>query len=298
MWWPSGWWALAPVLGVLAAGAGLATALRRSGSVAVFRLTVLLLAGWALLATTVLVWVIVGGGVQAIERLVRSPMALFAPSAGRVWLLGAVGAFVLFFLAFLLSQGVGRGLLVLLRPRPVEWPSRLPVPTTPTRLLAFRSDRPEALMFTLLLPAAGPRWNREDVILVSERLLRELTPAEWEAVVAHELGHVRGLDGRYLTFLRMFARMMRWDPVLAVAAGALTRREEFRADLDAVELTGRPRALARAIYKASRLAPARRQAFAGLLGPGGRRGRHQAIERIHRLVALAESGRFPEEPGA
>jgi Zn-dependent protease with chaperone function len=298
MWPSSGWWALAPILGVLGAGLALAYALRRSGSVTVFRLTVVLIAGWALIATTALVWVVVGGGVHAIDRLVRSPWALFAPSTWPDWVLGGAGAFVVFFIAFLLSQIVGRGLLVLLRPRPVEWPGRIPAPTTPTRLLAFPSDRPDALMFTLLVPTFGPRWGREDVILVSERLLAELNPDEWEAVVAHELGHLRELDGRYLTFLRTFARMMRWDPVLALIAGSLTRREEFRADLDAVEMTGRPRTLARAIYKASRLVPIRPPALAGLLGPGGRRGRRQATERIHRLVALAESGRFPEEPGA
>ncbi|MFY9717818.1 MAG: M48 family metalloprotease [Thermoplasmata archaeon] len=298
MWSASSGWAFLPALTVLAVGLALAAAFRRSGSVIVFRLTVLLLAGWALLATTVLVWVVVGGGVGAAEVLVRSPMALLAPSAAGDWVLGAAGAFLVFLLAFLLSQTVGRAMLIVLRPRPVAWPARLPSPETPTRLLAYPSERADAVMFTLLVPSRSVRWSREDVILVSERLLGELTPEEWEAVVAHELGHLRELDGRYLTFFRTFARMMRWDPVLAVIADSLTRREELRADLDAVELTGRPRALARAIYKASRLVPDRPGALAGLLGPGGRRGRRQAMERIRRLVALAESGRFPEEPGA
>jgi Zn-dependent protease with chaperone function len=298
MWPASPAWAFVPAVTVLVGGLALAVAFRRSGSVTVFRLTVLLLAGWALLATTVLVWVVVGGGVGAAEVLVRSPTALLEPAAARDWLLGAAGAFLVFLLAFLLSQSVGRAMLIVLRPRPVAWPDRLPSPEAPTRLLAYASERADALMFTLLVPSRRVRWNREDVILVSERLLAELTPEEWEAVVAHELGHLRELDGRYLTFFRTFARMMRWDPVLAVIADSLTRREEFRADLDAVELTGRPRALARAIYKASRLVPTRPGALAGLLGPGGRRGRRQALERIRRLVALAESGRFPEEPGA
>jgi Zn-dependent protease with chaperone function len=286
------------VAAVTATAVALAIAFRRIGPVAVYRLVVLLLAGWALVATTALVWVIVGGGIRAVDRLVRTPGALFAPAAAGVWLLGAAGAFVVFLLAFLLSQVVGRGLLVVLRPRPVAWPPRLGAPPTPTRLLAFASPRPDALMFTLLVPRFARRWSRIDVILVSEALLAELTDVEWEAVVAHELGHLRELDGRYLTFVRTFSRMMRWDPVLAVIASALTRREELRADDDAVALTGRPRALARAIYKASRMAPVRTGALAGLLGPGGRRGRRQAIERIRRLVELSESGRFPEEPGA
>ncbi len=294
----SGPWAFAPVVGVLAVGVALALTLPRSRSVTLFRVSVLLLAGWAILATTALVWVIAGGGIAAAERLFRTPGALLAPSAGRVWVLGTAGAFLVFLVAFLLSQLVGRGLLIVLRPRPIAWPDRLPAPTTPTRLLAYPSDRADALMFTLLVPALGAPWRREDVILVSERLLTELTPVEWEAVVAHELGHLTELDGRYLTFLRTFSRLMRWDPVLAILSDSLTRRGEFQADLHAVGLTGHPRALARAIYKASRLAPARPRALAGLLGPGGPRGRRQAVERIRRLVDLAESGRFPEAPGA
>jgi Zn-dependent protease with chaperone function len=128
-------------------------------------------------------------------------------------------------------------------------------------------------------------------------LISELTSREWEAVLAHEVGHLRELDGRYLTFFRTLSRMMRWDPMLAYFAESLTRREEYRADLDAVELTRRPRAMARALYKAAFLAPARGNGLPGLLGVGGPRGRRQAVERIRRLVALAESGRFPEELG-
>jgi len=90
---------------------------------------------------------------------------------------------------------------------------------------------------------------------------------------------------------------MRWDPILAFLADRLTEREEFRADLDAVGLTHRPKALARALYKVSRTS-ARPRGAASLLGASGRRGQRQAAERIRRLVLLAESGRFEEEPGA
>ena len=92
--------------------------------------------------------------------------------------------------------------------------------------------------------------------------------------------------------------MMRWDPVLAFLADSLTRREEYRADLDAVELTRRPRALARALYKAALLAPARRSVLPSLMGVSGRRGRRETLERIRRLVPLAERGGFPEDRGA
>jgi Zn-dependent protease with chaperone function len=138
---------------------------------------------------------------------------------------------------------------------------------------------------------------RHDFILVSDTLLGLLTPDEQTAVLAHEIGHIRELDGRYLTFFRTLARTMRWDPILAYLADRLTEREEYRADLDAVELTGQPHALARALYKVARL-PAPSRLSAGLLGLGGRRGRRQASERIRRLMRLADSGRYGEEPGA
>jgi Zn-dependent protease with chaperone function len=281
----------------VAAGLGAAVALRRAASATIFRLAAMVAAAWALLATTALAWILAQGTATAVLLLARSPGALLAPAAVQDWGIGAVGAFAIFLAAFLLCQAVGRGLITVLRPKSLEWPSGLPRPPTPTHLLAYPSDRPDAFTFTLLVPVRGARARREDVILISDGLLADLSPVELEAVVAHELGHVRELDGRYLTFFRTFARMVRWDPLLALLAHVLTRREEFRADADAVEMTHRPRALARAIYKASRAPLSRPGPLAGLLGPGGTRGRRQATERIRRLIDLAESGRFPEEPG-
>jgi Zn-dependent protease with chaperone function len=289
---------LVPVLGWLATGVVLAIAVRRSASPTVFRLAVVFLAGWAIFVTTTLVWVLANGGWSAAIELSRSPVLLFEPRYAPLWVAGAAGALGVFATAFLLSQAVGRGFLLALRPRSLPWPGSLAAPATPTSLLAFESPYAEAFAFTLLERGPGGRPRRRDVILVSDGLLEQLTSEERDAVVAHELGHIRELDGRYLTFFRTFARMMRWDPVLAFVASSLTAREEFRADLDAVAATHRPRALARALFKATQLAPRSSGALPGLLGVGGRHGRQQAIERIRRLVALAESGRFPEEPGA
>lgn len=264
----------------------------------VYRISVTAVAAWSLIATTLLVWFIAQGSALAAVRLARAPWVLLSAQAAHAWEVGAVGAFALFVVAFLLCQAVGRGLLRLLNPRPLAWPSRIPAPPVEVRLLAFPSPRADAFTFTLLRPSWRFPWRREEIILVSDGLLGVLRPAEWEAVVAHELGHVRGFDGRYLTFLRTFARLMRWDPFLASVAARLTRREEFRADDDAVALTGHPRALARAIFKAAHLSPPRSGALSALLGPGGRAGTRQADERIRRLVALAETGRFEEEVGA
>ena len=287
-----------PVVVWAAVGFGLLVAYRHSASTTVFRLAAGFLAGWALLATTALLWVLTNGGWAAVVRLAVAPLSLFELRFLGVWFWGAVGAFLVFLSAFALSQGVGRGFLAILRPRVLDWPDRIPRPGTPITLLAFAADRSEAFTFTLL-ERGGPRlFQRRDVILVSDGLLTCLDPKEWEAVVAHELGHARELDGRYLTFFRTLARLMRWDPVLAYLADSLTRREEYRADLDAVELTQRPRALARALFKATRSPRVGAGALPQLLGVGGSRGRRETAERIRRLVQLAESGRFPEELGA
>jgi Zn-dependent protease with chaperone function len=284
-----------PVLAWVAVGLVLLVTFRQGASPTVFRLAAVFLATWALLATTVLVWVLSRGGAAGVLHIVRAPLSLFQAVSPTVWVWGAMGAFLVFLAAFLLSQTVGRGFIALLRPTPVPFPPRLPRPTTPTTLMRFSSRQSEAFTFTLL-ERGGPRWfRRRDVILVADSLLEQLEPEEWEAVVAHELGHLRELDGRYLTFIRTLSRMMRWDPVLAYLADSLTRREEYRADLDAVQLTARPRALARALYKASLQPPRIAGSLASLLGVGGRRGRRETVERIRRLVALAESGRFPED---
>jgi Zn-dependent protease with chaperone function len=288
--------AYAPVAIWVAIGVGLLLAYRRSTSTTVFRLAAFFLATWALLATTTLVWVLMHGGVPGLVRLVEAPLSLFQSPAPMVWAWGALGAFLVFLAAFVLSQAVGQGFLALLRPSALDWPASLPTPTASTTLLRFPSRRSEAFTFTLLEGGGRRGLRRRDVILVSDGLLDRLEAEEWEAVVAHEFSHLRELDGRYLTFFRTMARLMRWDPVLAYLADALTRREEYRADLDAVELTHRPRALARALFKTS-LVPVGVTGDIRLTGVGGRRGRRETVKRIRRLVALADSGRFPEETG-
>ena len=278
-------------------GIALAVTYSRSGSSTVFRLSALFLGVWALVATTAFAWVLVNGGWAAVVRLALSPVLLFEPASGKVWVAGALGAFAVFLTAFLLSQVVGRGFLRLYPSEEIPWPEGVPEPPSVTSLRVFRSENGGAFAFTLLVRGGRRGLRRRDVIMVSDRLFSELESREWEAVVAHELSHLRELDGRYLTFFRTLSRLLRWDPILAYFAESLTRREEYRADLDAVQLTRRPRALARAIFKAAYFAPPVGGSLPGLLGVGGPRGCRQAVDRIRRLVALAESGRFPEESG-
>ncbi len=289
-----------PVLVWVLTGLLLLGAFRRAAPRLVLRLAAAFLALWALLATTTLAWVLTNGGWSAMMTLLHEPLALFDPRFVLLWAVGAFGALVVFSAAFLLNQLVGRGFLHLLRPLPLDWPPRLPRPATRTSLLRYPSATAEAFSFTLLAVRGGGRRrpHRHEVILLSDELVDRLSPEELEAVVAHELGHVRGLDARYLTFVRTLARLMRWDPLLAALASSLTRREEYQADDEAVAITHRPLALARALFKASTLPTAPGRPWAsGFLGGGGRGAARETARRIERLIALAASGAYGAPEG-
>lgn len=285
------------VLGWIVLGVGLLVAFRRSRPRTVLRLAAAFLALWAVLATTALAWVVVEGGWAGLVSLAQRPLAPLDPTFALVWIYGASGAFTVFAAAFLLNQLVGRSWLRRVRPTPLPWPSVLPRPREAISLGQFPGPDADAFSFTLIERGERRSLRRREVILISERLWAALSESEREAVVAHELGHIRDLDARYLTFIRTFARMMRWDPVIEHLAVALTRREEFGADVEAVALTRRPRALARALFKAGTLSAAGAPAGArALLGSSRPRDRDQLGERIRRLIRLAESGRYPPEP--
>ncbi|HKS59512.1 MAG TPA: M48 family metalloprotease [Thermoplasmata archaeon] len=290
----------APALDVLyvpvalwgASGLALVAAMRRSTPRVVLRLASGFTALWALLATTVFLWVLSHGGWSAIAALVRSPLLLLSPAALPTWVAGVVGVLVVFSAAFWLNQLVGRAFLVLWRPQPLRWPQGLPRPEGDVRLLAIPDARLQAFSFALLGLREGSRWraHRQEVILLSRGLLDFLSPAEIEAVVAHELGHLKDLDARYLTFLRTLARMMRWDPVLGYVAWRLSRHEEYSADDEAVRITRAPLPLARALYKVLVAPGPPVPGSLALVGPSRtRRGRRDALRRIQRLIEMYES---------
>lgn len=286
---PSIGWFAVPVLLWVASGLATLIVLRRAHtSRLILRLAAVFLVLWAVLATTALAWLIANGGWPALAGLAQRPPAVFGLSAFWLWIVGGVGALGVLSVAFLVNQLVGRSILRICAPQPLPWPSSLGVVAGRVELLRFQSPSAEAFSFTLLERRAA-HWRCREVILVSHTLWLELEPEEREAVVAHELAHVLELDSRYLTFFRTLAKLMRWDPVLGYLANRLTHREEFRADDDAVAATHRPLALARALFKAIMLGrESLGRTSANFLGVGGRRGRQEAVERIRRLMALAD----------
>jgi heat shock protein HtpX len=148
--------------------------------------------------------------------------------------------------------------------------------TATVERLCLASDlpKPEVVVNAERQPNSWVTWlGREGYRLhVTAGLLDLLTPAELEAVVAHELAHVAHRDAAVMTvvggpgavLLQGGQKIARGWPmgiggVIAMAVGwlgslggrILSRYREFAADAGAVALTGNPVALAAALTKVS-----------------------------------------------
>jgi heat shock protein HtpX len=117
--------------------------------------------------------------------------------------------------------------------------------------------------------SVGLTERRAVVCVTSELLRRDLTPAELEAVVAHELAHVANRDGMVMTFVSVPALLgsAMWHaddwrgkllfvlfywPFFVVgllAMWALARYREYAADRGAALITGAPEQLMSALQK-------------------------------------------------
>ncbi len=170
--------------------------------------------------------------------------------------------------------------------------------------------------------------QRDDAaIAVSDGLLRTLDSRETVAVLAHELSHVRNNDIRVMGVADLFSRLtsllslfgllllilnlplvllgavgVNWFAILvlifapnlsALAQLGLSRTREYDADLNAVNLTGDPEGLARALVKIEQtsgsflkriLLPGRRAPEPSLL-----RSHPPTDERVRRLMRLKDS---------
>jgi STE24 endopeptidase len=133
----------------------------------------------------------------------------------------------------------------------------------PPRLYVWNTD--DELKNALVVSTFGPR-----PVLFTDAFLADLSIEEYQAVLAHELGHVAGrhvvlmgslLLGATLVLEVVAASWLEtvWGPVLALVflglmlllAGYVSRRVELEADGYALQATGDPGALAQALVRAS-----------------------------------------------
>ena len=96
----------------------------------------------------------------------------------------------------------------------------------------------------------SPKLGKE-VLVVKRPLVDVLGDDELEAVLAHEFAHIEELDARFRPYFEVLATVYFFDPVVGVTRRYMRRLQEYGADDRAAEVTGDPRALARALVKVS-----------------------------------------------
>jgi len=126
-------------------------------------------------------------------------------------------------------------------------------------------------------------------VVMSERLLTLLDKDELEAVLAHELAHIRNSDTALKALVTAYRTALPMDPIIRVVENAFHKVRESVADETAAKFTKKPLSLASALLKIHDSAgsdPASLGAYS-ILGTGSPTSRHPPIkERIERLIRL------------
>jgi len=140
--------------------------------------------------------------------------------------------------------------------------------------------RPPALTTSDVLRA--PAAISQTEIVLPTRALRDLTLAQQEGVLAHELAHLVRGDPRWLRLATWIERVAWFQPLNRVARRAMQRSAEFAADDWAVTLTRAPLPLAQALARVAEwLTPATPSADGHAPGADG----SPLVERVRRLTS-------------
>jgi Zn-dependent protease with chaperone function len=108
-----------------------------------------------------------------------------------------------------------------------------------------------SLREALLGNAFSISLNGQGVVAISPDLAGSLSPDETEAVLAHELSHIKNGDSAAKGMARLARTAFPFDPVLRLVEAAVHRERELWADRLSVEFTRKPLALASALIKAN-----------------------------------------------
>jgi Zn-dependent protease with chaperone function len=132
-----------------------------------------------------------------------------------------------------------------------------------------------------------------NVVALSTEIADSLSAEEAEAVLAHELSHIKNRDSLAKGVARMARLAFPFDPVIRLVEAAVHRERELLADRDSTTFTGKPLALASALLKACSASSSMLSGpGVGLCVGGGRRGLLSLYpdleERIDVLVDLSK----------
>lgn len=134
----------------------------------------------------------------------------------------------------------------------------------------------------------------EPIVVISERLLQLLKRDELEAVMSHELAHVKNSDTMLKALVTAYQAALPMDPIIRMVEAAFHREREMVADETAARTTKKPLSLAGAllkIYEAFPRSTLRSYGMLSILGAGSTlTSRHPPIRhRINQLIRLAET---------
>lgn len=150
---------------------------------------------------------------------------------------------------------------------------------------------PNAFSFSLL-KIGFIKIRVEDWIVVTTGIINLLTQDELEVVLAHEYSHIVNHDTRYSHLIFTLKSLLFFDPIYKLVTWYMSSQPEFKADIDAVKLVKKPRALANALFKLtlhSQLLTQKNKhtCFLGHSKP-------IIVERIKRLLAYAKAHNLTE----
>ena len=148
------------------------------------------------------------------------------------------------------------------------------------------------------LPISFVAATSPPIVVISEKLLSLLSKDEVEAVIAHELAHVKNSDTTLKAMVTAYRATLPHDPFIRLVGAAFHREREMIADETAVRATGKPLSLASALLKIQRAFPKtslRSHASLSILGAiPSLFNRHPPItDRIEQLVRLAQMSDRP-----
>jgi Zn-dependent protease with chaperone function len=111
--------------------------------------------------------------------------------------------------------------------------------------------------------------GKHRTILVSTGLLTLLDRDEVEAVVSHELMHLKHHDSEFKVFSRVLARILFFDPFSKFFDPAVHREREYLADEVGARSSGKPATLASALLKIASRGPQEKASWGlSILGSG------------------------------
>ncbi len=135
---------------------------------------------------------------------------------------------------------------------------------------------------------------KKPLVVMSENLVSLLKKDELEAVMAHELAHVKNSDTTLKALVTAYRTALPHDPIIRLVEAAFHREREMVADETAAKATGKPLSLASALLKIYEAFPKnnlRSYGALSILGAGSSlMSRHPPIRhRINQLIHLAET---------